>query len=390
MKTISIFFFILFLISCRDEGSSEPETELYKYSLPVEINDGWVTSGLKEVNLNEEKLTEMVNYIDEETNHKIHGILIVKDSKLVFEKYFKGFTFDANYVQSVGDLIQYGIDTLHYMASVSKSITSLLLGIAIDKGAKIDINERLVNYYPEYTNVLSDTKATITIGHLLTMTAGLSWDESSYSYGDSRNDVTQLFIQPDAIKFILQKPLQSLPGNEFNYNSGYTNILADILQKKTNTQFLDFADQFLFRPLEIESYKWDNLNDSLIFASGGLYLSPRSLAKIGNLFFTEGEWNQNKIVSNQWLNQSSINYVSRGFNNFSDGYGLHWWKYTFNTYNQTFDSFFAAGWGEQFLFIFPELNMLAVITGGYYYDLVQISPHSIVRDYILPSTIIQN
>lgn len=381
---------ILILLSCRDKGTSEPQKIDYTYSEPIQTDDGWTTSDLNEVNLSKNKLTEMVNFIEDEANQRIHGVLIVKDSKLVFEKYFKGFTFDANYVQTVGDLIEYGRDTLHYMASVSKSVTSLLLGIAIDKGAHIDINERLVTYYPEYDKIISDTKAAITVGHLLTMSAGLSWDESSYNYGDSRNDVTQLFNQDDPIKFVLQKPLQTLPGAEFNYNSGYTNILGDLIQRKTLTSFIDFAEQFLFRPLEINNYKWDTLNSSLTFASGGLYLTPRSLAKIGNLFFTEGEWNQKKIISNQWLNQSNLNYVSRSFNGFSDGYGLHWWRYTFNTYGQTFESFFAAGWGEQFMFLFPDLNMLVVFTSGYFFDLIELSPHSLINDYILPATLVQD
>jgi CubicO group peptidase (beta-lactamase class C family) len=379
----NILFLVLILISCRDKSSIEPEVITYVYEIPEQIDDGWEVGSVEEVSLNVNNLTEMINEIDEISNHRIHSILISKDSKLVFEKYFEGYLFDANYVQSEGDLINYDLSTLHYLASVSKSVTSLLFGIAIDNGAELDIKKSLQSYYPEYASVLVGEKANITVEHILTMTAGLSWDESTYSYGDIRNDVTQLFLQEDPIKYVLEKPLESVHGNNFSYNSGYTNILSHLIQKTTGISFQLFAENNLFAPLKIDNYKWDKLNDNLIFASGGLYLSSRNLAKMGQLFLNDGEWEGNQIVSKEWIDLSTQSYINPYYYNFSNGYGFQWWNYTFNTIYDSHECFFAAGWGDQFLYVIPSENMSIVITSGNFFDNAEISPHAIVHDYIL-------
>ncbi len=380
---VNILFLVLILISCRDKSTIEPEVSTFKYEIPLQIDDGWDVGSVGEASLDEKSLTEMINEIADISDHRIHSIMISKDSKLVFEKYFEGFLFDANYVQSEGDLINYNLYTLHYLASVSKSVTSILFGIAIDNGVEIDIEESLLSYYPEYASVLVGEKANITVEHILTMTAGLSWDESTYSYGDIRNDVTQLFLQTDPIKYVLEKPLQSVPGNDFSYNSGYTNILSDLIQKTTGVSFQKFAETKLFNTLQIDEYKWDKLNDDLLFASGGLYLSSRSLAKIGRLFLNDGKWKGNQVVSEKWIDLSTQSYINPYYYNFSNGYGFQWWNYTFNTIYDSHECFFAAGWGDQFLYVLPSENIVIVVTSGNYFDYAEISPHTIVRDYIL-------
>jgi len=382
-RIIIIISFSVLFISCRDTNTLEYEQTTYEYSIPIQTDDGWIVSSAYAVGLNLDKITDMVNYLEEETNHQIHSILIVKDSKLVFEKYFKGYKFDISAVQSPEDLIEYGIDTLHYLASVSKSITSLLLGIAIDHNTEIDVNEKLSHYYPEYSSILINEKAGITIGHLLTMSAGLSWDETTYTYGNPKNDVTQLFSQNDPIRYILEKSIESLPGTKFSYNSGYTNVLADIIRKQTNTPLLTFAEINLFNKLKIQEYKWDKINQNLVFASGGLYLSSRSLAKIGLIYLNDGKWNETKIISEEWIEQSLQNYMNPNYY-FSNGYGFQWWKYTFQTIYGAYECYFAAGWGEQFLYLFPELEMTVVFTSGYYSDEhIDITPRSIINEFIL-------
>lgn len=376
----------MIVFSCRDKNFIEPDIEEYVYKAPIELNDGWETASAKDVGLDEEKFVELVEYLNSSIDHQFHCILVAKDNKLIFEKYFSGYKFDINSVQSEKDIIQFGIDTLHYLASVSKSITSLLLGIAIDNGAEISLDDTLLSYYPQYSAELNGEKSLIKLNHLLTMSAGLSWNESTYSYGDPRNDVTQLFIQSDPLKFILGKPIESLPGTKFSYNSGYTNIIADVLQSKTGINFTQFAQNNLFNKLGIDNYEWEMINDNLIFASGGLYLTPRDLAKVGYLYLNEGKWLDNQIVSNGWINKSLNSYVNPNYYYYSNGYGLQWWKNTFYTTNGSHECYFAAGWGEQFLYLFPELDMEIVITGGYYFNnYIKLSPHSIVTDYILYS-----
>jgi len=380
---IYILILVFFILSCRDTNNLESEAQNYTYAVPSQIDDGWQVASADDVGISIENLDNMVKDLDEQTNMLIHSIIIVKDSKLIFEQYFKGYKFNLDYIQSPEDLVEFGIDTLHFLASVSKSVTSLLMGIAIDNGAEIDINEKLASYYPEYISIFIGDKANITINHLLTMSSGLEWDESTYGYEDSRNDVAQLFIQPDPIKFILEKPLQYLTGTRFNYNSGLTIILGDIIKKKSNKELKTFAETSLFLPLGIHEYHWDQINNELLFASGGLYLTTRSLAKIGQLLLNGGIWNGKQIVSKDWIELSTNRYIIPNLNSFSDGYGFQWWKYTFTTFSDSYECYFAAGWGEQFLFIFPDLNMVIVFTGGYYFDYANKAPHLIIRDYIL-------
>lgn len=388
MKNPILFLSLILMIvfSCRDKNFIEPDIEDYEYKIPNELNDGWETASANDVGLDEEKFVELVKYLNSSIDNQFHSILIAKDNKLIFEKYFSGYKFDINSIKSEQDIIQFGVDTLHYLASVSKSITSLLLGIAIDNGAEISLDDTLLSYYPQYSAELIGEKSLIQLNHLLTMSAGLSWDESTYSYGDPKNDVTQLFVQSDPLQYILRKPIESLPGTKFSYNSGYTNIIADVLQLKTGVTFNQFAHNNLFSKLGIDSYKWEMINGNLIFASGGLYLTPRDLAKIGYVFLNEGKWLNTQIVSNGWIEQSFENYINPNYYYYSNGYGLQWWKNTFHTTYGSYECYFAAGWGEQFLYILPELDMEIVITGGYYFNnYIELSPHSIVNDYILYS-----
>ncbi|MCB0730364.1 MAG: serine hydrolase [Ignavibacteriae bacterium] len=385
LKLILLLFSFLILVSCRDKSINENVDPFYQYEIPSKIDDDWEVASVEDVDLDKDKLTKMIDEISNMPDHKIHSILIVKDSKLVFEKYFKGFLFDTDYIQSEGDLIQYDENTLHYLASVTKSITSIILGIAIDKGLDIDVNKLLLEYYPEYSDILIDDKASITIKNLLTMSAGLDWNEAYYSYTDPRNDVFILFSNDDPIKYILQKNIVTKPGERFYYNSGYTNIIADIIQKKIGVPFFKFAEENLFTPLKINNYRWDEINNELIFASGGLYLTPRSLAKIGEVFLNGGKWKDEPIISKDWIDESTQAYINPNYYFFADGYGYQWWNYNFTNYEKTYSCYFAAGWGEQFLYIFPEQNMEIIITSGYFFTYDGITPHEIVSDYILNS-----
>lgn len=376
---------LLHSFACRDKSILENTEQNYKYEIPQKLDDEWDVASLNDVNFDEQKLTKMIDEISNMPDHKIHSILIVKDSKLVFEKYFKGYLFDTNQIQTEGDLIQYDVNSLHFLASITKSITSILLGIAIDQNVDIDLKTPIKNYYPQYSEILNGDKEKITLEHLLTMSAGLEWNELYYSYSDIRNDALALYLSPDPIKYILQKKLITQPGGRFLYNSGYTNIIADILQHKISLPLLSFAEQNLFTPLKINDYRWDKINDTLISASGGLYLTSRSLAKIGEVFLNNGKWKDRQIISKDWIDLSTEPFINPNYYFFSDGYSYQWWNYDFINYDKTYKSYFAAGWGEQFLFIFPEENITVVITSGYFFTEFGISPHEIIRDYILNS-----
>jgi CubicO group peptidase (beta-lactamase class C family) len=380
---ILLFTSLTFLFSCS-ENTNEPTQSSYTYNIPEQVNDGWKVGSISSVGLTAEPLVNMMEYLNGKDEHRIHSIIIIKDSTLVLEEYFADFYFDTDHVQSEGEWIEYDRNTLHFMASVTKSFTSVLFGIAMDEGLIQSVDETVISHYPAYSSFMTDQKADITIKHLLTMSAGLAWDENTYPFGDSRNDVTGLFQSSDPIKFILQKTLESTPGSRFHYNSGYTNVLADIIRRQNGINLKQYAEQKLFGPLGITSYRLDMLTSRLAFASGGLYLGVRDLAKIGQLYLNDGVWNGNRIVSKEWVTESTQSYINPNYG-FANGYGYQWWLDNFAYNGKVFNFYFAAGWGGQYMYLLPQENMIIVITCGYFLTQETVSAQELIADYILAS-----
>lgn len=369
--------------SCKEDSVSPnlPYTSIFEK--PPLLNDGWDVDYLYTTGINERSILDMLNFLDSNA-HRIHSILIIKNGKLVFEKYFGGYKYIGNPPGSEGPYITYGYDTLHYLASVSKSVTSSIFSIAVDKGYFPNLDDRLINQIPQYSSVLTGNKANISLKHLLTMTSGLAWDESTYPYGDPRNDVTGLFLSSDPINFILSKALISTPGASFLYSSGSPNVISHLVTLKSGLNFINFAEQNLFTPLGISQYKWERIRGQYYFASGGLWLTPRSLAKIGFLYLNRGMWKGASVISENMVNQSLANYINPGWGN-SNGYGYYWWKNTASVNGHNIDYSYAAGWGEQLMFLIPQSNMLVLINSGYFTVPVTVSPFTLLHNYILSS-----
>jgi CubicO group peptidase (beta-lactamase class C family) len=381
---VSILLIIFCLFSCEKQATDSSGFD-YTYQIPAEVYDDWDVSSLSDVGMNESNLVEMMNFINNSNGHQIHSIIIIKDNKLVFEEYFSGHLFDTDRISSEGPYIQYDRDTLHFMASVTKSVTSVLFGMAMDKGLAGSVNTKLVTFYPDYASILTGQKSDITIQHILTMTAGLAWDESTYYYGDSRNDVTGLFNAGNPIAFVLSKQLESTPGQQFHYNSGYANIMADMIKVKHQYNIKFLADLQLFGPLKVKKYRWDMIRSDYVFASGGLYMKPRDLAKIGQLYLNGGVWDGYNLISQDWISKSTQNYIDPGWINFSNGYGYQWWLYNFNVAGKSYDCFMAVGWGEQIMYVFPAQELVIVMNCGYFFTAPPFPLHKLVQNYILKS-----
>ena len=216
---------VLFLGSCNDDD--EPG---YSYEIPPKTSDGWEVCSSNEVGLDSVQLIEMVDYLASRYVHQIHSIVIVKNDKLVFEKYFEGYLYSNNPPGSNGDFILYDRETDHYLASVSKSITSVIFGAAVKAGLIAKVDTLLVDVLPDYKSILVGEKADITLEHLLCMSSGLQWDEWSTSYEDPANDVVALFHEDDMIEYTLSKPMTNSPGDEFHYNSCGSWIFLPIIK----------------------------------------------------------------------------------------------------------------------------------------------------------------
>ncbi len=359
MKLLLAISTLCFLFSpnaiCNEAGNQQ---STYKYSLPVDTGDGWSSAHLSEVGLNAEPLTELINRIRDETYQNIHSVLIVKDGKLAFEEYFPGI--DRRERQ-----IDYDHDTLHELHSVTKSVNSLLIGIAIDQGHISGVDAKALDFFPEYENLASDAdKSQISLRDLLVMRSGLKWDESTYPYTDSRNDHSAMNESTDQVHFVLSRPLVGEPGDQHKYNSGVSIVIGDILRKATGLHADDFAHKHLFEPLGITDYWWYRYPSGAVQTGGGLRLRPRDMAKIGQLFLNEGKWGEEQIVSKVWINDSrQYNREWKADFPRSTGYGYQWWLTNQIESGKVVPIVNANGRGGQYIFIMPSLQMVAVFTG---------------------------
>ena len=380
VKFVLVFILLLISISsCKKEN----DVNNYHYVAPLTYDDGIATASLNDVGMDTVPIVNMMNYLNN-NSHAVHNILIIKDNKLVFEEYFEGYEMDMDAPGRNGPVMQYDKNTDHFEASVSKSVTSVIVGIAVKDGYLTDLNKRITEYFPEYSGILVGGKADITIHHLLTMASGLAWDESSYPYGDSRNDVTQILALDDPLGFILSKPLISTPGTQFHYSSGNTVLLAAIIEKVTGIDFLDYANDVLFNPLRSEGGVWISLHSGLTFASGGLYFKARELCKIGQLFLNEGQFEGKQIITTDWISTSQHEHIVSNGDIFPNtSYGYQWWITHFTVNGVSHKCFFAAGWGEQFMFIIPDLDMIIEFNSGNYEGSGTVLPFSLVNQYIL-------
>jgi CubicO group peptidase (beta-lactamase class C family) len=383
-------FSILLLLLFSSCSSSSPDGKEINNKIPVPevTNDGWETASLESVGMDPEYFVQLLDRLEGIENHRIHGIVVAKDQKLVFEKYYSGKKFNlGQYTGETG----YDMNDLHVLCSATKSVTSALLGIAMDKGYIDSVEREVFDYFPEYADLLeqSPLKANMTIKHLLTMTSGLTYDDESLPYTDPRNDMYRFFASSDPINFLLAKPLFAAPGAVFDYDNCNTNIIGQIINKATQTRVDTFAKEYLFDKLGIERYEWQIVKDDVILCSGDLHLRPRDMAKFGLLYLNGGTWKGERIISSGWCDVSTALFLNpNNYNNefpWADGYGYQWWRKTYYVGAKAYASFFATGWGGQNIIIIPILQLVVVTTAGNWYDPEAISPFSIVSDYIIPS-----
>lgn len=329
-KQISIKYFlsILLIISCY----------LGSFSQPVEYSFSFNTDTLKRIN------EELRNG----EYGKISSIVIISKSKILFEQYY-GFN-NAN--------------TLHPISSVTKSITSLITGICIDKGFIKSVDTPIYKFFPEYKAIFEkDTiKKEITIRNLLNQTTGLLWDEWTTHYSYAGNALIELSqSNKNWVETTLNLKVECKPNTKFCYNSGNSQIIEEILKKATGHDFEWLVNSYLFSPLGIKKYNWDSYPINGVPAWGGISLSTRDMARFGSLICNHGCWNDSQIVSNDWIVKSTTIESKNG----KTDYGLHWWVTNQPDGNPLV---YAAGYGDQFIYIAPDKKIVIAINGQNFTD----------------------
>jgi CubicO group peptidase (beta-lactamase class C family) len=300
----------------------------------------------------------------------------------VFEKYLTGP--DERWGQSLGDTV-HGSDVLHDVRSVTKSVISLLVGIAIDHKLIGSVDQPVLVSFPEYALLRSAEKDDILLRHLLAMSSGLAWDEN-LPYSDPKNSEIQMARAEDPYRFVLEQPISSPPGVVWNYSGGSTQLLAGLIEKASGKPIEDFAREALFEPLGITDIEWTRMPNGYVAAASGLRLRPRDMAKLGQLFLNGGEWHGRQIVSASWLQESALPRVS-------SSYGYQWWNGLSVVGDQIVERIEAKGLGGQRIFIVPSSNLVVVVTAGLYdkhgLDNEGEITTGILDNYVLPSVLEQ-
>ena len=274
------------------------------------------------------------------------------------------------------------------MRSVSKSVTSLLVGIAIDRKLIAGVDEPVVKFFPDYAALKTPSWDRITLRHLLTMSSGIAWDEAR-PWNDPQNDEPHLGTDPDPVRYVLSKPISSPPDAAWNYNGGGTDLLGRIIERVTKMPLDEFAREALFRPMGIVDWEWKKYKNDQISAAAGLRMRPRDAAKIGQLVLNQGIWRGTQVVPAVWIassiapRQQAIGYFGGLF-----FYGYQWWLGRTLWRDREVTWVAAVGLGGQRLFIVPQLDLVVMTTSGLYTSPRQgMAALAILSRFVLPAVI---
>jgi CubicO group peptidase (beta-lactamase class C family) len=345
--------------------------------------EGWSTSTPEAENLDPAVLSALHDEFAAGRHGNIDGMLVIRHGKLVFER---GYTHDYQALfatqadQSRGPYNYYDPEwhpyrdgDLHTMQSVSKSVTSALVGIAIGRGEIPGVQAQMAPYFADFRLKSDEARwNAMTLEHVLTMTTGIQWDESSIAYTDPANSCAGMEKSDDWIQFVLDQPMAADPGGAFVYNSGATELLSYLIRKTTGREAHEYAREHLFAPLGIERFYWKTTPKGLADTEGGLYLTPHDLAKFAYLYLRDGVWDGRRLLPEGWVAASTRPLVDTGINKPKNRkYGYQWWLLPHGDGRYAYS---AVGYGGQLAIVVPDQDLIAVFTGWNIYDKPSLSP----------------
>ena len=242
--------------------------------VPIHLGDGWPIDKPENVGVDGARLCGIADRLAA-TNANVHALVVVRHGKLVFEQYFSGYDDPWGVPEGQFD---FDATTKHDMRSISKSVTSLLVGIAIDRKLIGGVDEPVVKFFPEFASLKTPGWDNITIRHLLTMSSGIKWDEN-LPWTDPKNDEPHRGQDPEPIRYVLGKPVAAPPDTVWNYNGGGTDLLGSIIERVSGKPFDVIAREALFQPLGIAGRftKMARFHLPPVFASG-LAMRRRSVS----------------------------------------------------------------------------------------------------------------
>lgn len=271
----------------------------------------------------------------------ILSLLVQRDGVLVAEEYFHGSSADS----------------LDQAWSVTKSVISILTGIALEEGYISSLDQTIAPFLTPIVDSVPADKGRITLRQLITMTSGLQWHEL-----DGGDDYSRWVSSDDMVQYVIDLPWVDPPGTTFLYNTGGTHLLSVILTEATGMPTLEFARRYLFSPLGIDTVAWWRDERGYYTGGMGLWIRPRDMLKIGEMFLREGMAGSTRVVSREWVEASTASHITtRDAVPFGSEYGYLWWI----GHAQGRDFYFANGYAGQFILVAPDLDLVVVATSGW-------------------------
>jgi CubicO group peptidase (beta-lactamase class C family) len=356
------------------------------YRRPDEVGDGWETGLLDDHGMDPTPLVELVNMLRDADDHRVHGIVIVRHGRLLFESYFPGIQ------RTPRELVRFDRNMPHNLASTTKSFTSALLGIAIDQGFISSVHQKVSDFFPEFPWMSEGAKADFALEHMVTMSSGLEWDQHSTSPYNESNDINVFGLSPTPWEEYLGRPVVTAPGTIMNYSEGSINVVGEVIRRASGMSTEAFSQEYLFGPLGIVDFTWPVTATGWTWTGGDLRLTPRDMAKFGQLYLLGGEWEGQRVVSAEWValaaqpyhvfDESSSPHERYHREHYAyDGYSYAWWTMNADVYGE--GAYTSMGWGDQRIVVLPAWDMVVAFTGGSHFDPPLLTSHQILTGYVL-------
>lgn len=323
---------VIFLAGCVGEGALKLEDN----RTPIDLQDDWKIDTPASQDIDSTAIDYAYErFFSDDVFLNGISLLIIRNGVLVAEGYSRHIR-DRTEVEAV--------------QSITKSITSILTGIAIDEGLISSLDTTINDIYPDKLKNHEDKK-NISLKHLLTMSSGIQFDNDNFHVELSTEN------PDDSIDYILSKPSYNDAGIEFYYRDADPHLLSYALQSLSGETLASYASTRFFQPLNITNYDWIQDDNNINFGAYGVYLTPRDLAKIGQMVLQGGQWNGQQIVSDSWLKESTQKQIEKDSPTTTDyDYGYYWWIIP------ELNAFTAWGHGGNFITIFPDKQLVVVLT----------------------------
>lgn len=337
-------------LACDQRGPNGPIGTL------SQSNNGWRVAASNSSGLDSEKLRQLSSYLRNPAEN-IHSVLIARHGELAFQEYYSGE--DEKFNDGIG-YVHFGPEALHDLRSLTKSVVSLMLGIALDKGWIRGLDDSVLSYMPQHRQKAALGMSEVSFKHALTMSSGIHATESSVSFSDPRSTSLLLDAAPDQCEFVVGRSLVNAPGAAFDYTNLNPTLVGCALAAATGKSLDQLVAENIFKPLGISKYEWHRIPSTGQLCQGwGLRMLPLDTLKIGQLILSNGIWEQEQIVSRGWIEAATRTQFELN-QKFSYGYFIWTGQYSGVEYSV------LRGTGGQYLYVAPSLDLVALLHAGRY------------------------